>query len=545
MAGEEVRFERQIQATDASTRFCEVRLTRLLPAQGRLIRASMLDITERKRADQRLERALAELRALLNTLPDLVWLKDPDGAYLRCNHRFEQLFGASEAEIAGRTDYDFVDRAQADFFRDQDRIALVKGGPHAFEEMVRFADDGHEELLETIKTPVTTADGQLLGILGIGRDITGRQRNAELQKKLDAELHQAQKLDSLGGLAGGVAHDMNNVLAAIQAVVQTLKWNRSSDPDLSRALELIDQASTRGRDLVKGLTNFARRDLSEPELLDLNELVRTEVELLRRTTLQKLELVVDLEQPLPMIMGERGTLGSALMNLCVNAVDAMPRGGTLTLRTRRLEAMVELEVHDTGQGMSPEVAARAMEPFFTTKPIGKGTGLGLASVYVTAKAHGGSVDIQSTPGAGTLVRVSLPARSESSHPAVAEASQLPSAPLQVLLVDDDELIRFTVPRLVELLGHQVVTCAGGREALDLLETGRPLGLVILDLNMPGMDGAETLGRIRQLRPDLPVLVATGHLDAETAELLKADPRVASIAKPFTLADLDRKIQDFT
>ena len=496
--------------------------------------AYVRDITDLKRAESERQKSATLLRTLLDTLPDLVWLKDPEGVYIECNSRFERLFGARKADIVGRTDYDFVDREQADFFREHDLRAIAAGVPSMNEEVLTFQDDGHRESVETIKTPILDPDGRLLGVLGIGRDITARKAAEErlriseekyhqafytspllaslsrlengliievndrycqvlgytreevlgrtslelgifrpevreqmvaalqpthsvqnlelpaqtkdgrevpclffaeafevggdqlllvmaldiretkiaeeLQRKLDMELHQMQKLDSLGSLASGVAHDMNNVLAAIQAVSETLREMHGEDPGLARRLGLVDRACARGRDLVKGLTHFARKDLREPEILDLNAMVAEEMELLARTTLQKVRLVMDLEENLPRVMGERGTLASALMNLCVNAVDAMPGSGTLNLRTRTgPQGEVEVQVEDTGEGMAEAVLARAMEPFYTTKPIGKGTGMGLSMAYATLKAHGGGLAIESAPGRGTRVTLALPA----------------------------------------------------------------------------------------------------------------------------------------
>jgi CheY-like chemotaxis protein len=310
-------------------------------------------------------------------------------------------------------------------------------------------------------------------------------------------------------------------------------------------LAVIEKASIRGRDLVRGLTNFARKDLREAEVLDLNALVQEEMELLSRTTLQKVNLVMELESPLRPVLGERGTLGSALMNLCVNAIDAMPDGGTLTLRTRNLaDGQVELAVADSGQGMAPEIQARAMEPFFTTKPVGKGTGLGLSMAYTTAKTHGGSLGICSENGKGTVVTLRLPALAGDPGPGT-RPSAAPGnpGPRRILLVDDDELILASVPPMIEAQGHTVITACGGEEGIILLAAGAPIDLVVLDLNMPGMNGAETLRRLRLLQPALPVILATGFLDPATGELLRRDRWTLCISKPYTLDQLLEKFQE--
>jgi CheY-like chemotaxis protein len=233
------------------------------------------------------------------------------------------------------------------------------------------------------------------------------------------------------------------------------------------------------------------------------------------------------------------------MNLCVNALDAMPDGGTLTLRTRSLEDReVQLLVRDTGQGMPPEVIARAMEPFFTTKPIGKGTGLGLAMVFGTVQAHGGTLEIRSEVGKGTELEIRLPlAPGAGLDPAglAAPAAARSLGSLRVLLVDDDQLVRLTAPALIESQGHRVTVASGGFEALGLLEHGPGWDVVVLDLNMPDLDGLETLRRLRRLRPGLPVLLATGYADDQTRVSLGALGPLTILPKPYSIEDLQQAL----
>ena len=350
----------------------------------------------------------------------------------------------------------------------------------------------------------------------------------------------AQKLESLGALAGGVSHDMNNVLAAIMALGSLLKEKYQGDAALSKYMDTLLHAAGRGRDLVKGLTDFARKDIFEPKPLDLNEVVRKEAELLSRTTLQRVEVELALEEGLPKVLGDSSSISNALMNLCVNALDAMPGGGRLTLATQRgAEGQVHLAVTDTGQGMLPEVLQRAMEPFFTTKPVGKGTGLGLALVYGVMKSHGGRVEIASEVDRGTEIVLSFPGLA-ATPPSAVEANPPrtgKTSRLEILLVDDDDLIRSTVPAMLESIGHQVVALSGGVEALRRLQSGLDPDLVILDLSMPGMDGEETLERLRLLKPDVPVLLATGYRDERHERILGRFSGVEVIMKPFTLTDL--------
>jgi len=228
------------------------------------------------------------------------------------------------------------------------------------------------------------------------------------------------------------------------------------------------------------------------------------------------------------------------MNLCVNAIDAMPNKGTLTLITRDIgQGFVELAVEDDGEGMSPDVLARAPEPFFTTKPIGKGTGLGLSQVYGTVKSHGGTLDIDSKPGHGTRVAMAFPSIQTLLQKASGKAVNVktPARVLEILLVDDEELVRGTVVSMLDVLGHHAQSASSGLEALRRLEAGMEVHLVILDINMPGMDGVETLSRLRSIRPELPVLFATGFVDERLPAILTRFPSVRIIKKPFGLTEL--------
>ena len=494
---------------------------------------------ELQQARVRLEEALASYTDLYDFAPVGYLSLEPTGGITRANLEAGRMLGLERARL--------LNRRFAGFLVEADELAFTVYLEQAFQgqPLEPFEGSVRGEGSASPQVQVVAAlsfDGQKCRL--VLTDVTELRRSQEQEKRLEADLQQSQKLESLGSLAGGVAHDMNNVLAAIQAVSETLHLTHSNDRALLGSLDIIDRASARGRDLVKGLTNFARKDLRAPKPLDLNVLVREESELLSRTTLQKVALVLDFEESLPWVLGERGSLANALMNLCGNAVDAMARGGILSLRTRRLpDARVELVVQDNGVGMPPEVLARATEPFYTTKPVGKGTGLGLALAYATAKAHGGTLSLHSELGKGTLVSLRLP--SCSAAPAVGaevEAGGPQAGSLEILLVDDDELIRASLPAMVEFLGHHVICAAGGQEALDMLEAGLEVQLMILDLNMPGMNGLEVLQKLRQRLPRLPVLLATGHLDAETSRTIQQLGRVLSINKPYTMEELDEKLQ---
>jgi PAS domain S-box-containing protein len=523
----------------------EVRTTLLLDEGGTLVNVLGVshDVTERKAAHEAL-RASEELFSRAFSLsPDAININRlEDGVYLAVNQGFTRLTGYTEEEVLGRSS---LDPAIELWVEPEDRRRLVErllvqGEVAGLEALFKTRDGRH--ITGLMSARAMDLNG-VPCILSISRDISERKRAEEFRLHMEAQLAHAQKMESLGTLASGVAHDMNNVLMAIMGIGEALREARAGDDRVTHAMDVIQRAGERGRDLVRGLTQFARKEIQEPSAMDLNNLVREETALLRRTLLQKVTLVEQLEPALPLLLGDVSALGSVLMNLCVNAVDAMPDGGTLTIRTRALPgARVELSVEDTGCGMSAEVQAKAVEPFYTTKPKGKGTGLGLSMAYSTAKAHGGSLAIRSAPGRGTAVVLQLPALGEPQAPAAAGPEGADTRPLRILVVDDEELIREALPPMLELLGHAVALASSGQEALDRLARGPAPDLVLLDLNMPEMSGSETLRQLRTLYPDLPVLIGTGYLDEVTESGLRTDPHAAFVRKPFTLDEIRQGIE---
>ena len=499
------------------------------------------DITERKLA----ERALNKVSVAVEQSPLSIVITDPKGTIEYVNPAFTQVTGYTAQEVIGqnprvlkspttppghyRTLWEILERGEvwAGEFEN-----LKKGG-ELFQERAIIA-------------PVRDESGLLTGYIAIKEDITQLKKDEAERRSLEAQLQHSQKLESLGSLAGGVAHDMNNVLGAILGLASTLRESADPCSPAAKSLDTITSACLRGRGVVKSLLYFARKDLQEERPIDLNGLVREMSQLLSHTTLQRIQLRLDLAEGLGWLRGDPGALSNALMNLCVNGMDAMPGGGTLRIRTQAAEnGGLTLRVEDTGQGMAPEVLAKAMDPFFTTKPLGKGTGLGLGMVYGTMQAHEGTFELRSELGRGTEAILHFPAsRVGTPEPSAAQAS----APaleagrsLHILLVDDDDLIRESAVPLLEVIGHSVTEAATGARAIQLLEEGLEVDLVILDMNMPGLSGAETLPRLLNLRPHLPVIMATGYSDDEIAPLLAGRPSVSGIRKPYSLREIQQKI----
>ena len=460
-----------------------------------------------------------------------------EGRFLAVNQAFERLFGYTSAELqlgVNRTLL-WADPAAMAFAMNNLRATASIQGLET-----RVLTKGGGERWVAYSGQVVTLDGQTCLLSG-AVDCTDRKRAEADKAKLEAQLAQAQKMESLGSLAGGVAHDMNNVLGAILALASANLQRHAQGSAAYADFNTICQAALRGGTMVKGLLSFARANPREERELDLNQILRDGAELLRHTTLARVRLVLDLAGDLAPIRGDGHALANAFMNLCVNAVDAMAEQGTLTLRSRNLDGQgVEVVVEDDGCGMSREILDRALDPFFTTKEVGKGTGLGLAMVYSTVKANHGELELHSEPGRGTRVLLRFPSCAAGGLAPEPLAAGNPAAAGQsrrVLLVDDDELIRASMDTLLQVLGHTATVAACGEEAIRLLEAGDPVELVILDMNMPGLGGAGTLPRLRALRPELPVLLATGRADQIALDLVAAHPHTALLAKPYSLDQL--------
>ena len=510
--------------------------------------AVAVDITERKSAELLLRQSEEKWRSLFAILPVGVSLLGDDHSLVEFNPALAKILDIAPERLQSRA---YLNRT----YVRQDGSLLPP------EEQPSRRAVREQKAIAAVEIGVQKEDGQLLWIevcaaplrlpnlscVIVTTDINERKRAAEQQRHSQAALLQAQKMESLGRLAGGVAHDMNNVLAAILSLSSAQKNSLPADSPLVHIFATISTACVRGGSLVKGLLRFARNDLAEERELHLNTLVREEIQLLEHTTLARIRLVQELAEDLLPICGDPGALSHALINLCVNAVDAMPDGGILTLRTRNVGLKVELEVEDNGIGMTEAVLERALEPFFTTKPQGKGTGLGLPMVYATVKAHRGELTIRSAPGKGTCVGLVFPAAvpmPSKSSLRLATSPALPMTPkrLMVLLVDDDALVSECTSLLLGVLGHRTTVVSSGEAALSQIESGLRPDVVILDQNMPGMGGAATVPQLRALLPLVPIVISTGLVAESTIALVETYPGVTLLSKPYSMEDLHQHLE---
>jgi len=507
--------------------------------QGRVAGAiaTARDITEGKRSEEKLRESERRFRGLLQSVDCLaVQGYDSVGVTQYWNHASELLYGYTAEEAVGRSLLDLIIPPE-----------MREGVAHAIRQMSETGQSIPSAELSLMRKDgsriAVYSNHAVMAIPGAGPEIFCMDIDLTDRKHLEAKLNQAQKMESLGSLAGGIAHDMNNVLGAILGLASANIEEQPVGSPIHNALDTISKAAVRGGKMVKTLLNFARQTPADERELDMNAILLEEVRLLERTTLSKVRMELDLAPELQAIRGDGSALTHAFMNLCVNAVDAMPESGTLTLRTRNVDTeWIEVVVEDTGIGMSKEVLGKALDPFFTTKDVGKGTGLGLSLVYSTVKAHRGQIELQSEPGLGTHVRILFPAcksKADATRAQEHPPTEILHRALKVLLVDDDELIQGSMKDVLGALGHETTIACCGEEALARLADGCQPDVVILDMNMPGLGGGGTLPQLRKVRPAVPVLLATGRVDQAALDLAGAHPSVTLLSKPFSLKELQK------
>jgi two-component system, cell cycle sensor histidine kinase and response regulator CckA len=511
------------------------------------------DISARRRAEEALVSERRLLRTLIDTLPDHIYIKDRDSRMVLINEAQARDFGLRNPDEAiGKTDFDLCPADLAGRYRETELAVMQLGQTTALEEPF-INPAGEKRIVSTIKAPLRDTNGDVVGLVGMSRDITE-------QKRLEEQYLQAQKMELVGRLAGGVAHDFNNLLTAISGYAGLVKKSLLPGAPARADIDQVILAAARAAQLTKRLLAFSRRQIIEQKVVDLNLLIVEMDKMLRRLIGEDIELVTVLGRNLGAVKVDPSQIEQVLVNLAVNARDAMPHGGKLTLETANVTLgedfvqqhvgavageYVRLAIRDTGKGMTEEVKAHVFEPFFTTKEVGKGTGLGLAMVYGIVKQHQGNIWVDSESGRGTSFEIYLP----RVPAAVAglpqdELSALPRGTETILVVEDEALVRhFTVDSLADL-GYTVLEAANGDEAIEVFQShAGTIDLLLTDVVMPRMNGRRLAAQLQALRPNLAVLFMSGYTDNAIVHQGVLDPGVAFLQKPFTIGALAQKVRD--
>ncbi len=522
----------------------EISLSGFMTDDGLLVAAAIRDVTVNRRAEQRFKEVLA-------ATPDAMIGVDADGRIEFVNAQAERMFGWTADELLGQWVEVLVPSKvgilhvghRANYIDDPSPRPMGAG-----RQLSGRRKDGTTFPADISLSAVTDDRGANM-ILAAVRDVTERlEYEAERQRQaLAAQREQSHRLESLGQLAGGVAHDFNNLLGVILNYT-TLLARQLTDPEAAADLGEIRGAAERAAGLTRQLLTFARRDVANPEPIEVNALIGDVVSMLRRTIEERVEVRLNLGSDPMVVVADRHQLEQIILNLAINARDAMPDGGVLTLTTRSTPAQtdaegaasyeVEIDVTDTGSGMAPEVVARAFEPFFTTKPRGQGTGLGLATVYGLVRRYGGEVSIDTVEDEGTTVHVLLPGSESGPLPEEAHVPEPRRGSEHILLVEDAVALRDATARILTDAGYRVVCAADGVDALETLESATELvDLVLTDVAMPRMDGAELARRLAAKAPDLPVIFVSGY-DSGDAPLTGV-----LLSKPVDEGDLLRTVRE--
>jgi PAS domain S-box-containing protein len=509
------------------------------------------DLTEKRTALDELWRSEQQFRLLVQGVTDYaIYMLDPRGNVTSWNAGAERIKGYRADEIIGRhfsTFYTSEDRAAGEPQRTLDSALRANG----FEkEGWRVRKDGSRFWASVVVDPVRDGGGNLLGFAKVTRDITERRAAQQELDRTRLELLQAQKMDAIGQLTGGVAHDFNNLLMAIVSSLELYQRHATAGESRPALLANAGQAAERGMALTQRMLAFARKQELQLRPVDLARLVAGMTELLRRALGPSVDIDTSVAADLPPVMADANQLELALLNLATNARDAMPDGGTLRIDARRAGGApgdhVALTVTDTGTGMDEATLARAIEPFFTTKGVGKGTGLGLSMVHGVIEQLGGQLAIRSTPGVGTVVEARLPIAAPDG-PLVARRAEPalapPAAPakvarrLTILAVDDDSLVLTNLATMLEDLGHEVLSASSGEDALAIWRRMPAIDLVVTDFAMPRMTGLQLAQAIKDERPDVPIILATGYAEIPVG----GKDAIQRLIKPFSFADLEAAI----
>ncbi len=567
-AGLDLRGRRR----DGSEFAVEISLSPVPVGGGTLVLSAIRDISDRKRIEEQLRRAHEELgrrtrqeigqyqrrlAAIIDSSADAIIGKELDGTITSWNRGAETMYGYTAEEIIGKNIALLASKDRPDEIT-QILQRIAQGERIEHYESVRVTKDGRHLNVSISISPIREPDGKIVGASAIARDITA-------QRRAEDHLRQAQKMEAVGRLAGGVAHDFNNILGIITACTELLRDRIDPANDSSQYIGNIRKAVDRGTSLTRQLLAFTRKSSVQPQLIDLNARLKDVIKLIRPLMGDDVEIVLAPRSPSAIIEIDPGQFDQVVLNLAVNSRDAMPRGGKFILETAAVELdelftaehspmkpgrYILLAVSDTGIGMDQETVGRIFEPFFTTKDVGKGTGLGLATVYGIVQHAGGHIWVYSEPGNGTTFKVYLPSaedRLDDRAQPLKEITVPRRAGTTVLLVEDDEIMLSLTRKLLEENGYRVLEASDGKAAIELLASHNgPIDLLLTDVVMRGMSGPELVTRVTASHPATRVVFMSGYTGELIAQHENMTAGIPLLEKPFTrtalLGALDAALQ---
>ncbi|ALU61545.1 hybrid sensor histidine kinase/response regulator [Pseudomonas syringae pv. lapsa] len=581
-SSETYRCEYRVLHEDGIYRWIEASGKIERDSRGKPVRSPgvLLDIDSRRTAEEERDRLNELLRIFTAAVPGVVYAKDLEGRMLVANRGTADLIGKPPEFFIGKTDLDFLDdQQQARILMETDRRIMQNNVSEQIEEQVNLSDGSAAIWLST-KAPLLDENGEVIGLIGSSIDVTARKKAEEAVRELNQTLEQrieqavfereqiedalrhSQKMDAVGQLTGGIAHDFNNLLAGISGSLEliTKRLAQGRVGDVDRYVSVAQGAVRRAASLTHRLLAFSRRQTLSPRVTDVNGLIHDMEELIARTVGPEIDIKVVAQNDLWPALIDHAQLESSLLNLCLNARDAMPNGGRIIIETANasLEECTDpdhgipagehlsIRVTDTGIGMSPDIAAKAFEPFFTTKAIGAGTGLGLSMVYGFVRQSGGQIRVESIEGQGTSVVMHLPRHTAENAPRPVEPEVIEEPPHHtgetVLIVDDEPSVRMLVAEVISGLGYNCLEAADAQSGLQILQSDTRIDLLISDIGLPGgMNGREMADAAGDCRPGLPTLFITGYAKTSVLDDCHLRPCTQVLTKPFGLDALAGRV----
>jgi PAS domain S-box-containing protein len=546
-------YETVRQRKDGTLIDISLTVSPILDDEGKVVGASKIarDITDRKRIEAALGESESRFRSMADSAPVFIWMADESGACTYFNRYHMEFSGRPVEQELGDGWFGLVHPEDLEQCRSRYSAGIASKGPFRMEYRLKRRDGAYRWVLDSA-SPRLSEQGVFLGFIGCGMDITEHKATEE-------QLRQSQKMDAVGRLAGGIAHDFNNLLTSINGFTDLALAAAPTGSPLMEYLQEVSKSGARAANLTSQLLAYSRKQVLAPKIIDLNAVVADMDRMLNRLIGEELRVITRLYPGLGRVKADPGQMQQILVNLVLNARDAMAGGGDVTIETANVVLGQDftathlegepgpcamLAVRDTGCGMTPEVQSRLFEPFFTTKAVGKGTGLGLSSVYGIVKQSGGCISVETAPGRGSVFRIFLPLeatddpRSPDAPPKKAEQGSG-----TLLLAEDEETVRKFLAATLRNMGFQVLEAGDGSQALALAREGRNIDCLVTDIVMPGMSGSKLASELRAGRPRLPVLFISGYARDMLSAAELADPGAAFLQKPFSPQELVSKIRE--